>query len=329
MKNAVEKRQPESALDRARTWADMDSGERKRRAALASAGSDLDALSGLLESYLRNQGKKGNRLSDYTLRSYRTGTGRLLEYCGETGKQIHSLSVFDAQDYRAWLQSKYADKTVSLYLTAARRLHLALEWAGVVKAPAFDNVTAAESTDPREKADPYSTEELQRLLNASEPRTRAVVLLAADGGLRLSEAARLTWGAVDLQRRALVITGKGRKLRRPAITARLTEALRALRTSETTGTDPVIISGKTGRGITERGLQHLISVVCTQAGVKARGYHNLRHTCGTRLYEATKDLQAVARHLGHSTTKTSELYAHLADGDYRAAVDSLDGNGVK
>jgi integrase len=76
-------------------------------------------------------------------------------------------------------------------------------------------------------------------------------------------------------------------------------------------------------------VQQILEQRCNRADVRCRGIHNLRHTCGTRLYEETRDLQVVAKHLGHSSTKTAEIYAHLADSDYREAVDALDSNGVK
>ena len=53
--------------------------------------------------------------------------------------------------------------------------------------------------------------------------------------------------------------------------------------------------------------------------------HSLRHSAGTRLYEATRDIQVIARHLRHAQVQTASIYAHLADKDYHAAVDKLEG----
>ena len=62
--------------------------------------------------------------------------------------------------------------------------------------------------------------------------------------------------------------------------------------------------------------------------MSGRGFHALRHSCGTRLYEATKDLLVVQRHLRHSSARTTELYAHLAEGDYHDAIGLLEDNGL-
>jgi len=60
--------------------------------------------------------------------------------------------------------------------------------------------------------------------------------------------------------------------------------------------------------------------LCSRAEVRPRRFHDLRHSCGTRLYQVTRDLLVVQRHLRHSSARTSEVYAHLAEGDYQKAI---------
>jgi len=49
------------------------------------------------------------------------------------------------------------------------------------------------------------------------------------------------------------------------------------------------------------------------AGVPYRGVHALRHACGTRLMREKKDLEVVARMLGHSSLETARIYAKWDD----------------
>ena len=79
-------------------------------------------------------------------------------------------------------------------------------------------------------------------------------------------------------------------------------------------------------GINRQRVQQVFDRLSENSGVKHRGYHALRHSCGTRLYSATRDLLVVQRHLRHSDPSTSRIYAHLADGDYRRAVAALEPN---
>jgi len=166
-----------------------------------------------------------------------------------------------------------------------------------------------------EKRDRYSDEELGFLLEEADPRERVILLLGADAGLRASELVGLAWADVDLPGQTLVVrAGKGGKRRSVGMTERLTEALVALGIGAEE--ERVIAVGR-GR------LHVIVGSLCRRAGVEARGVHALRHSCGSRLHRATKDLVLTARHLGHASTTPTELYAKLDDRDYRAGVAAL------
>ncbi len=58
----------------------------------------------------------------------------------------------------------------------------------------------------------------------------------------------------------------------------------------------------------------------TLAGVTAKGVHAVRHTAGTRLYAETYDLEATARHLGHTKPETKRVYAKWSDRQLRETI---------
>lgn len=51
--------------------------------------------------------------------------------------------------------------------------------------------------------------------------------------------------------------------------------------------------------------------------------HKFRHTLASSLYKATKDQVLVATQLGHSDTRTTDLYTHVNNNEQREALDSL------
>ena len=132
-----------------------------------------------------------------------------------------------------------------------------------------------------------------------------------------AEAVNLNWGDVDFDRKQIAVMGKGRKRATVSVTKRLLDALLEL-------------GGQRGRVIkvSRRRVQQITDRICERAGVSGRGFHALRHSCGTILYGRTKNLLVVQRHLRHSSARTSELYAHLAEGDYHEAVKTLEQNGL-
>jgi integrase/recombinase XerC len=49
--------------------------------------------------------------------------------------------------------------------------------------------------------------------------------------------------------------------------------------------------------------------------------YSLRHTAGTRLYNATLDLRLTQEQLGHANARTTEIYTHVSTERRRRAVD--------
>jgi integrase/recombinase XerC len=314
--NALAHRTPETALARAEAWASLSDAERKRRAAAAIRDGDTPALWALTEAHVTTFGRKGLRVSPHTLAAYRRGVDVLLAWVTAQGLKLHQFTRQEALRYTRHLEAaNLSPATVNLRLAAARTFAQAIMWAGLLSGDPFARVAVSDPTPATEKRHPYTAADLGALLEAANPRERALVLLGADAGLRVAEAAALTWADVDQAACSLVVrSGKGGKRRTVALTERACEALRAIREGGDT---------ETVFGVTIRRLQAILTALCGRAGVEARGVHALRHSAGTRLYSATKDLKLVARHLGHASTRPTELYAHLADDAYRAGVDAL------
>lgn len=305
-----------TALDRAEDWAALSDNERRLRAAAAIRDGDRDELHALLESYLLTFGKKGLRASLHTLRSYHRGLVTLLDFCDTHGLKVHHFTRQEALRYARALEAEgLAPASVNNRLSGARAFARALMWVRLLDGDPFSHVSVADPVPPSEKCRPYSREEVAELLRFADDRERVVVLLASDTGLRVSEAAALLWEDVDLRARRLVVQrGKGGRRRTVRLTVRAADALRWIRTRGARGA----VLGVTGRRI-----QAIFAALCRRAGVERRGYHALRHSCGTRLYRATKDLKVTAKHLGHTTTRPTEIYTHIADSDYERAVDRL------
>lgn len=64
------------------------------------------------------------------------------------------------------------------------------------------------------------------------------------------------------------------------------------------------------RGAPLAQVKHAFKSACVRAGLEDVTPHTLRHTCGTWLAQQGVDLWSIAGWLGHSDTRTTELYAH-------------------
>lgn len=151
---------------------------------------------------------------------------------------------------------------------------------------------------------PIGRQELARLLSTLPDDLRRAVALGAYAGLRVSEAAALSWEDLDLEARRARVVGKGGKSRLVAISPVLIDHLRP----EVAGN--VVAGG--GPPYTGERLRVRVNRAMRAAGVDAT-FHQLRHRYGTLAYQATGDLIAVGRQMGHSSPVTTAIYSAASD----------------
>ena len=149
-------------------------------------------------------------------------------------------------------------------------------------------------------------------------RDRALLALAAQTGLRVSELIGLRCGDVHLGVGAHVsCLGKGRKQR---ITPLIKEIVAVLRTwlAERAGqvTAPLFTT-RNGRVLSRDALErrlakHTASAarVCPSLRQKKVTLHSLRHTAAMRLLQAGVNTSEIALFLGHEQVQTTQVYLH-------------------
>jgi integrase len=171
-------------------------------------------------------------------------------------------------------------------------------------------------------------EEQERLLAASQPDFRQILVFLLDTGLRVSELADLTWDAVDLEHN--VVTVYGSKTSRTArnYTPRkipLTQRAAAVLAEREPRGERAFLN-EDGEPYNRNSLRLRFDRVRKKAGVPDVSLHTLRHTFASRLSMSGENLQTVAALLGHTTTRTAEIYSHLAQEHLAQAVKRLERN---
>lgn len=283
----LERHAPSTQLEHAQRWATLAPDELKRRAALAANERDAEALWGLTRAHLYLHGAKGARVSESTLRQYRTGVCALVG--AWQGENLLRPSRDAGALYARQLEQTLAPSTVGLRLAAARALYRALRWSGATEAAPFEGVTAAADPTPaHEKRGYYRTGEIEQLLARADAAEAVVVLLGAHAGLRISEMAGLRW--TDVGSSKLRVLGKGGKLARVVLSERLAAALERLRLEP-----PQSHRRRGGEYVlpwSANRIRERFRDLCERAGVmyEGRDVHGLRHSAATRLYQQTKDL---------------------------------------
>jgi len=307
-------------LDRADVWAAMEPDERCRRATQAAIARDADVLWDLTAVWLVLRGRAGASLSPHTRTAYRQGLTALLLAWREV-----DLLHPDRDDGALWLRHMesmgLSASTIRTRRAGARAFYSALRWTGAVEVDPFaDTHPATDPTPAWEKRQPYTEAEVDALLAAAGPADRALILLGAHGGLRVSECLALRWEDVALASGTLVVrSGKGGKQRRVSLSKTAVAALAALCALQTPREANAATAHILPYRSDERARERLAGL-CASVGVEYKGVHALRHYCGTRLVREGGDLEMAARHLGHASLETTRIYVKWSDEGLRRTI---------
>jgi len=160
-------------------------------------------------------------------------------------------------------------------------------------------------------------------------RNRALLELLYAAGLRVSEAAALTWAQVDERRGLLKVHGKGDKERFVPFTERAAEWLfryrdRAWSTWSEGLTrrqaETVFLSSRR-KGLTRMAIWKILHKRALVAGLKHVHPHVLRHSFATHLLQGGADVRVVQVLLGHSSLDTTERYLKVTDRELKSLFE--------
>lgn len=165
-------------------------------------------------------------------------------------------------------------------------------------------------------------------------RDYLIVDLALSTGLRVMEIAQLDCGDVFIRdgiSSLLVRNGKCGKRRLVRFSESLKDHLNEYilwkqNVGEPTGpSDPLFLSSNTGCHLTTRAIQKAFKRTAVRAGLSAHySIHCLRHTYACQLYKASNyNLRLVQKQLGHSSIRTTEVYADVMEPDIQDALRRL------
>jgi site-specific recombinase XerD len=149
-------------------------------------------------------------------------------------------------------------------------------------------------------------------------RDRALIALAVQTGLRLSELIGLNCGDIELGTGAHVrCMGKGRKQRCVPLTSSTVTLLRAWLKERGELRDEPLFPSRSGRPLSEDAVESRVAIYkilatqrCPSLGTKKLTPHVLRHTSAMSLLHAGVDVAVIALWLGHADPRSTQSYLH-------------------
>jgi integrase/recombinase XerD len=293
----------------------------------------MTALAPALQAFFTDRLIRQRRASPATIAAYRDTWRLLLAYAARrAGRQPSQLDIADLDapligDFLDHLERDRGNspRTRNTRLAA---IHSLFSYAAL-RCPEHAGQIARVLAIPPKKFDKalvtwLTEDELGALLAAPGTTTRtgrrdhAMILLAAQTGLRISELTGLTCGDAHLGAGPhITCHGKGRKQRITPLTKPTVAVLRAWLAERAGQPDqplfPAREGGRLSRDAVERRIaKHTATAThnCPSLKTKNITTHTLRHTAAMRLLHAGVDTSVIALWLGHEQAETTQIYLH-------------------
>ncbi|WP_103729928.1 site-specific integrase [Novosphingobium sp. HII-3] len=238
----------------------------------------------------------------------------LLDFWGE--RAVGDVTKETCRAYNRWRNRSAGTVRKELSILRAA-FNFAVENGRLTRAPFVELPEAPEGKDRW-----LTKTEAARFLEAARTGRSDVrlylplfIMIALYTGARKGAILSLRWHQVDLEARRIDFNAVGerrtakRKVRGQPIPDRLYTALRLARRR---GSDLGFVVHDKGRRIKDIGDSSSGSFgsACSRAGLEEVSPHTLRHTCGTWMAQRGVAMHEIAGWLGHTTARTTELYAH-------------------
>lgn len=158
-------------------------------------------------------------------------------------------------------------------------------------------------------------QEIQKLIDASAPHIRPIILTALYTGLRRGRVLSLKWEQIDWDNNQIIYMGKDGNPHSVPMVQPLKELLNSLPRNH----EYVFTYG--GHRILD--IKMAWHSAFKKANIPYRSFHTLRHTTATWLLRSTGNLRVVQNVLGHSDISITTKYAHLVNNEAQNALSHL------
>jgi integrase/recombinase XerD len=139
-----------------------------------------------------------------------------------------------------------------------------------------------------------------------EHRTRTLILLLLDTGIRIDEALGIERGRINLDDLTLIVFGKGAKERVVPFSHEMRKILfRHLQH----GHSRLLFCTRDGARLMYRNVYRNVAALCAKAGLQLKVHpHLFRHVFAANFIKRGGDIYRLSRLLGHTNVSTTQIY---------------------
>lgn len=251
-----------------------------------------------------------------TIKAYKRAAKFFINWTEQHGKAIDDANEEDAHIYvYEMYNSGLKRDAVNQRIAGARAFFRTAIAIGEFDATnPFGNIKGKISNPDDATTRYYTNDEVKIIYDACESdRERAIILLMAIEGLRTIEVTRLKIQDCDFPNGRIMIHGKGNNNAFVYPCEKTEQILTKYIGSRTSG--EIFRNDIDGGALTRDGVRYIVNTILRRCKMKRKGNscHALRHSCGTNLYAATKDIRLVQETLRHQSPDVTARYAHVVN----------------
>jgi len=296
--------------------------------------------------------RKARDSSKATMARYKSHAEAFMSWLGDDRrkKPLESVTPQHVREWREKLQDEgRTGKTVLSYIKDLGAIYRAAMREGIVSFnPCGTAISDIDTSDSHARTN-FEDAEVWKLLKAAPSEEwRGLILVAAFTGLRLGDAARLSWSSVDLERKCITLIPsktkkKKREVRIPIQPDLLAYLLESVIVSDKPDA-PVFPTLSTKDVPGASGLSDTFTAIMRAAGVDRgkpsrviepgadkgkgritweKGFHSFRHCFTSWLRNAGVSEEDRMALTGHSTRESHAIYSHADEKAGQAAIAKL------
>lgn len=303
---------------------------------------DLQSTKDFFATWLQTPGRKPG-----TIARYRPILNCFVKFIGEQRARatVGSITTGEIERFRdLQILDGKMESTANLAIRVLRAVFGSARRLGYALTNPAEAVRLLNESDAEERL-PFTADQTRELLSASDSEWRGMILFGYYTGMRLHDAANLTWQNVDLAGRTLTFRDEKTSMRKARgkkeTVIFLHDDLVAYLESLPTNDDPQAplfpsLFGKPSGsyGGLSNGFNRLMAKARIRSPLgkekigkgrrfRALGFHSLRHTLISNLANADISPDVRKEITGHSSDEIHRRYVHLELGTQRRAIAKI------